>query len=230
MLKIFVWVDAAARHEGVGDADGGRVSKLNADIEFIVILQKAIVNDMEDVVPIVQPILVGHLRGDMLQLVGKSVFAGHLIFPFQQSRNRVLMLRAQLPKERAAGIFPAARVGYVEHIFQPGPVARGVDKRDALAAAPDVPVHLFVPEIVPGASRRIRPLRVNHELLMIRVLVEPRGGGQKIRPALAAAGDLRRRVLGHLRVCLHLAWHVVIPSFLDSRYIKRATFRLLFVI
>jgi hypothetical protein len=42
------------------------------------------------------------------------------------------MLRAKLPKIRAAGKLPAAGVGNVENIFEARPVAAAVDERDAL--------------------------------------------------------------------------------------------------
>ena len=116
MLKSFVGVDAAAFHQHVGDAYRSGLPKCHAYVKFIVILQKAIVNVVEDVAPVVHPVFVGHLRGDLLELFGKAVRAGNLIFAFQHGRDRSLMLLPQLPKERAAGIFPAARVRDVEHI------------------------------------------------------------------------------------------------------------------
>ena len=104
-------------------------------------------------------------------------------------------------------MLPAAGIGYVEHIFEPGVVAAGVDERDALAPAPDIAPHGLVPEIVVRAGRGLRALGVDHKLLMVGVLVEPRGGGEKTRPRLQAAGELLGRLVGHLRVELQFIWH-----------------------
>ncbi|MFT9076751.1 hypothetical protein [Ethanoligenens sp.] len=159
------------------------------------------------------PIFVHQLSGDLLQLVGKTLFAGNLVFLFQRRRNRILMLRAVLPKERVSGIVPASRVGNVKDVPDSRPIAGGVDERNPLAAAPDVPVHFFVPKLIPGAGCRFGPLGVDHELLMIRIFVEPRGGFQKIRPAFMTGGDLRRRVVGHLCQSRYRAWHIENPPF-----------------
>jgi hypothetical protein len=87
-------------------------------------------------------------------------------------------------------------------------------------------MHFLVPKLISGAGRSVRALRINHELLMIRILVEPRGGFQKIRPAFVTGGDLHRRVVGHLCQNRYRAWHIEIPPFglLDK---KRTARRLL---
>ena len=38
MLKVFVRVEAAAGHEGVGDADGSGISELHSDVKIIIFL------------------------------------------------------------------------------------------------------------------------------------------------------------------------------------------------
>ncbi|MPM35303.1 hypothetical protein SDC9_81893 [bioreactor metagenome] len=131
---------------------------------------------MGDVVLMLLPIFVCHLSGNMFQLIGKALFAGNFILLFQRRRNCVLMLRAVLPKVRAAGIFPAARIGNIKDIPNSRPVAGRVDERDSLAAAPDIPAHFFVPDLISGTGRRVGTLGVDHELFVVRILVEPRGG------------------------------------------------------
>ncbi|WP_233452781.1 hypothetical protein [Caproicibacter fermentans] len=182
---------------------------------------------MKNIVLMLLPIFVCQLSGDLLQLIGKTFFAGNLVFLFQRRRNRVLMFRAVLPKVRAAGIFPAARIGNIKDVPDSRPVAGCVDERNPFAAAPDVPAHFFVPDLITGAGHRVGALGVDHELLMVRILVEPRGCPQKIRPAFMTGGDLRRRAVGHLRQSLHITRHIEIPpsSVLDK---KRTARRLLF--
>ncbi|WOC31648.1 MULTISPECIES: hypothetical protein [Caproicibacterium] len=174
---------------------------------------------MENVVLMIFPILLCHLSGDLLQLVGKALFAGNLIFLLQRRRNRVLMLQMVLPKERAAGIFPAgrrlpfARVGNIKDIPDFWPVAGSVDERNPLAAAPDIPAHFFVPKLISGAGRRVGALGENYELLVIWIFVKPRGGFQKVRPVCMTGGNLRRRAVGHLRQSLHIIRHSKNPPF-----------------
>lgn len=117
------------------------------------------------------PILSGQPGGHALKLVGKPLFAGYLIAPLQRLQHRPHVFLFKLPKVRAAGLFPAARVCHIEHIPQPGLVAAGVDERDALAAAPDVPAHALVPELVFGAGGGGGALGIDHKLFVEWVLV-----------------------------------------------------------
>ncbi len=106
MLKVFIRFQPTAGQNRVGGAYGCGASELCSDVELIIFFQKAAVNDVEDVVLMVLLIFVRQLSGNLFQLVGKAFFAGNLIFLFQSRRNRVLMLRAVLPKERNGGNFP----------------------------------------------------------------------------------------------------------------------------
>jgi len=117
------------------------------------------------------PILPGQPGGHALKLVGKALFAGDLIAPLQRLQHRPHVFLLKLPEVRAAGIFPAARVGHIEHIPQPGLVTAGVDEGDALAAAPDIPAHALVPELIFGAGGGGGALGVDHKLFVEGVLV-----------------------------------------------------------
>ncbi|WP_228725034.1 hypothetical protein [Caproicibacter fermentans] len=168
---------------------------------------------MENVVLMLLPIFIRQLSCNLFQLVGKTFFAGDFILPFQRRRNRVLMLWAILPKVRTAGIVPASRVGNIKYVPDSRLVAGGVDERDPPAAAPDIPAHFVVPDLITGTGRCVGPLGENHELFVIRILVEPRVGFQKICPTFMAGGDLRRCVVGHLCQSLHITWHSETPPF-----------------
>jgi hypothetical protein len=213
MFKVFVGFQPAAGQNRVGDADGCGASELHSDVELIIFLQKAAVNGVENIVLMLLPIFVRQLSGDLFQQVGKTFFAGNGVLLFQRRRNRVLMLRAILPKVGAARIFSAARVGNVKDVPDFRSVAGSVDERNPLAAAPDIPAHFLVPKLISGTGRCVGALGENHELLMVWVFVEPGGGFQKIRPAFVTGGDLRCRVVGHLCQSLHITRHIENPPF-----------------
>ncbi|MBR6862311.1 MAG: hypothetical protein IKM73_13415 [Acidaminococcaceae bacterium] len=63
----------AAGQQGVGGTDDGGVSERCSDVEIIIFFQEGPVNDAEDVILIVVPILVHKLRGDGFQLFRKAV-------------------------------------------------------------------------------------------------------------------------------------------------------------
>ena len=52
----------------------------------------------------------------------------------------------------------------------------------AAAAAPDIAPHFLIPEVVLRAGGGLRALHIDHELLVVGVLIQPCGGGQERRP------------------------------------------------
>ncbi|MCY1714898.1 hypothetical protein OUY18_11615 [Caproiciproducens galactitolivorans] len=182
---------------------------------------------MKNVVLMLLPIFVRQLSGDLLQLVGKTFFAGNLILLFQCRRNHVFIFRMVLPKERAAGIVPASRVGYIEDVPDSRLVAGGVDERNTSTAAPDIPAHFFVPKLITGTGRRIGALGIDHELLMVRIFVEPGGSFQKVRPAFMTGGDLHRRFLCDLLAGLQFCRHIfTTPSCYSNEFYNKTQHKL----
>ena len=167
----FLRLQPAAGQQGVGGADHGGVSEGRAHVEIIIIIQERPVNDTEDVVLIVVPILVHKLGGDAFKLFRKPMFSGNIEAALQGGGHSVIVFVLIRPKIRAAGLLPAAGIGYVEHILDFRIVAAGVDERDALAPAPDIAPHGLVPKIIVSAGRGLRALGVDHKLLMVGVLV-----------------------------------------------------------
>lgn len=202
MLKVVLRLQPAPRHQRIGDADGGGVSERHSDVEIIILLKERIFNDVKNVALMVVPVFVGKLRGDLFKLIGKIAVAGNVIIAFQHGGHGVAVFWAIIPQIDAAGIVSAACVGYVEHIAQAGLIAGGVDDGYTFAAAPDIALHFLVPKIIFRAGCGFGTLCVDHELFIVRVFIEPRGGGQKVRPRNMTAGELRCRVVCHLRVGL----------------------------
>ena len=100
------------------------------------------------------------------------------------------MLRAVFPEIRAAGALRGTSIRYIEHIFQLRSIPGVVDEGDALCAPANITPHSLVPQFVVRAGRGFGALGVDHELLVVGVLIQSGCGGQKICPALIAAGDL----------------------------------------
>ena len=66
--------------------------------------KRAPVNDTEKVLPVIVPVSLRQLIGDLFQLFRKSVFAGDAIASLQSGGHGLLMLRAVLPQPGAAGV------------------------------------------------------------------------------------------------------------------------------
>lgn len=215
MLEILVCIQSAAGHQGVGDADGGGGLKLDFDVEFIVLLQERTVNDVAEVLLMLVPILTRQLSGHIGELLGKIV-TGNTVVALQHGRHRPDVLFLQLPQPGGAGMFTGPGVGNIEHIAQAGPVAGIVHQSDPLGAAPYIPPHFFVPQIVLGAGGGVRALGVNHHLFMEWVFVEAGGSSEKGCPFFPAAHKPGRYLFGHLPVKFSFGWH----GFLSSLHVK----------
>ena len=153
------------------------------------------------------PVFLCKLFGCRLHLLDNTIVAGHVVAPLQRSGNSFLMLRAELPEVHGARALPFSGVGHVKDVPQLRLLAACVYKGNAGGAAPDKSPHLFVPEVILCAGGRIRPLGMNHDLLVIGILIKPRRCAQKLRPALVAACELPLRCVCHLPVRLIFTRH-----------------------
>ena len=79
--------------------------------------------------------------------------------------------------------------------------------------------HLDVEFIIFGAGCCIRPLRMNHDLLMIGVLIQTRGCHQEGLPAFQSSRQLALRLLRHAAIFLQFTCHRLV---LLSRPFTRA--------
>ena len=206
MLKIIAGVQSTARHKSVGGADGSGISECNLYVIIIILLKEGIGKDAEDVTAVVVPVFGYEFRCNLFQLVGKTFFTGHTEAVLQICGNRVVMLVFIFPKIEAAGIFPAACIGNIKHIFEPWIIAAGVKERNPFGATADISAHLFIPKVVIGTGGCVRLLSENHQLLMERIFVQPPHCFKERRPFTEAARNLSCGGVCHLRVKLQFAW------------------------
>ena len=158
MVEVAFRLQSTPGQQRVGNADRCGISELHSDVKFIIAFQKAPVNDVENVLFVFHPILADKLGGDAFKLFRQVVFRRRAKPLGERLGHRCLMLRAKLPQEGVAGIFPQAGVGNIKHIPKPGLFAGIVHKSDALGTAPHIPAHGVVPEVVFRAGRCVRAL------------------------------------------------------------------------
>ena len=170
-VKVGILYQPAPGQQGVGGADGGCVEKCHAFVIVMIPLQIRSVNDAEDVLLVGKEIFCDFDGGNLLQLFCDSAIIGNGKLFLQSGRNCLLMLRAVFPEIGAAGAFRGAGIRYIEHIFQLRSVPGVVDQGDAFRAPSNIAPHPLVPQFVIRAGGSVGPLGVDHELLMVRVLV-----------------------------------------------------------
>lgn len=170
-------VQSAPGQQCVFQADGGRFAKGRTDVKLIIAVKKTAVNDVEDVPLMRIPIGLAELVGDVTDLLPHSLRGGDRIAAFQSSCGSGLVALGHFPLEGRSGLRSCAGVRHIKDIPQSGRIAGWVDQRDALRAATHIPPHDALPQIVFRTGGRIRALRVDYELLMVRVLVQPGSGG-----------------------------------------------------
>ena len=176
MVEIALRLQPAAGHEGVGDADGGGIFELYFDVKLIIFLQKGIVNDIEEVPPMLRPVFLCQFSGHIGELFCK-VIPSNAIGTLQHGRHGIHVPLLQLPQPWGAGVFTGSGIGNIKDITKSRSVPGIIHQSDALGAAPDIPAHSFIPQLIFGAGGGFRALCVDHQLLMKRVLVKAGGGG-----------------------------------------------------
>ena len=152
---------------------------MDADGIVIIRRQERSVNDVENVLPVVVPILGGQGRGDDLQLLHKAAVAGDPIGLLQgRGHCRQVRLR-QRPQPGRTALPPGAGVGDVKDIPQRWAVSAVIHKGNTSRPALDVPPHAVVPKVIRRTGCSVRPLGVDHELIQIRILIKPGSSLQK---------------------------------------------------
>ncbi|WP_251352563.1 hypothetical protein [Hominisplanchenecus murintestinalis] len=148
------------------------------------------------------PVFVCKMGSYFFKLVGKAQGTGNPVGLLQCRRDRRFMFRLVLPELEAAGVFTSAGIGNIKYITQPWPVPAVINKGDPLGAAPHIPPHGLVPEVIIGTGCGIGPLGKDHELLREGIFIQAGGGSEKRCPLLKAAGQSGRLILGHRRIVL----------------------------
>ena len=202
MLEVVLRLQSAAAHKGVGSADSCGGSELDSYVEIIILLQKRIIKDVEKITLVLIPVFIRKLGSNRFQLLPQAVGVGNLVSTFQHGRDAVRMLRTKLPQPDGTGVFQTASIRYIENISELGFVTSGINECDAFGTTAHISTHGLVPDVILSASSGVGPLGMDHDLLVVGVLVQPCGGGEKIRPSLIASGELPGGFFRHLAVCL----------------------------
>ncbi len=211
MLKPCFRAESASTEQRVFQTYGGSFAKGCAYVKLIISFQVAAVNDAEDFLLMILPIVLREHRGNAVNLPRQPSRSGNIVTAFQRGFSGSLVVLMDGPLCDCPGVVPRTRIRYVEHIPQFGGVACRVNQGNALGPPADIPAHGLVPKGILRAGRCVRPLSVDHELFMIGIFVQSCGSDQEPCPRLVAAGDLSGRVMGHLHVGLGCALHRVAP-------------------
>ena len=190
MLEVILRVKTAASHEGVGDADRSGIFEYHFDVVIIIFLQKGILNDVENIPFVILPVFCGKSVCDPFKLISETIFSRYIKSLFQSCGNSILVFTSIAPEPHGNSIFFSSGIGNIKDIAQSRTVAAGINQGDSLGAATHIPFHVLVPEVILGTGSSVRTLCVDHQLFVIRVLVEPCGCFKKSRPALIASCNL----------------------------------------
>ena len=135
VLKVLPWIKSTARHERVGDAGSGCLSKGRPNVKFIVLLKERSVNDTEDVTLVLLPVIRSRFLRDVFDLMHKAVIGSNAEARCKRLRDCLLMVRLQLPKVWIPRGCAPAGVRNVKHIADIHLTARHRKKRDSLRTA-----------------------------------------------------------------------------------------------
>lgn len=120
----------------------------------------------------ISPIGQRLLAGNLIDLLGEGHRRIRIKILFQHFPDGLLRPLGQPPGLHVSGVTACAGVRYIKDIAHTHSARTGCQQRNALGAAPDVPVHGIVPEIVLGTGRCIRALGIDQQLIAEGVLVQ----------------------------------------------------------
>ena len=120
-------------------------------------------------------------------------------------------IAGDLPGTDIDGVLPGACLRDIENIPQAQGTLVKLQQSDALIAAVDIAVHGVVPKVIFGAGGGIGPLRVDQQLILVIVFVEPCRSGEERRPFTVISRDFPGSFVCHLGIGLYFCGHVFTP-------------------
>ena len=94
------------------------------------------------------------------------------VAPLQILDDCVFVLPAHFPNVGGSGIGTSAGIRNVKQIAHTDAFTAVIQDGNAHRPPFDIPVHLFIPDLIAGHSGGIRPLQIDSDLLIIGILVK----------------------------------------------------------
>ena len=160
------------------------------------------------------PVVHDVLHRDFFKLTCKPAIGGNLIFLFQQRTDSRAVFLVYRPYKRRTGIFAHPRIGSIKDVMIARRIARHIQQRNALCAAPNIPPHRLIPDFIAGAGGRVRTLCINHQLVVKAIFIYVRSRRQKSVPIFPIGGDLPHGLPGKLHIIFQFC-HLIAPAFLS---------------
>ena len=151
------------------------------------------------------PVIHSKPESGIFNLVGQPAVT------FQSLRNRIRVSFFHSPELNITGIGARSGVRNIENIADFRVISRIVKQCNSGRTAPHVPSHAAIPRLVIRAGSRVGTLGVDHELLMVRIFVQPCRRCQKCLPAFSAVCEHPLSSDGKLRESLVFSRHSVPP-------------------
>lgn len=211
-LEVFLRPVDAPAEQRVSSAGGYCVPEESLDAVIIILCHPASGKDAGQLLLMFVPVFRRKVIRNLFQLFFQQRHGGPKAEGFRQigfQRGEMFLLYP--PEVHGPGGTAGAGIRNVKYVPQAGAVPTGIYQCNALGAALHIPAHPVVPEIVSGAGRCIRALGVNHELILIGILVQPGRAAQETLPRFLIRSGHEGGAFGHLRVILGLFVHLIPP-------------------
>ena len=160
------------------------------------------------------PVVHDVLHRDFFELTRKPAISRNIVFLFQHRADSCAVFLVYCPHKRRTGIFSHPRIGSIKDVMITRCIARHIQQRDALCAAPDIPPHRLIPDFIAGAGGCVRMLCINHQLVVKVIFVYVRSRRQKRAPCFPIGGDLPRGLPGKFHIIFQFC-HLIAPAFLS---------------
>ena len=114
VFKVVFRFQSAAKHQGITDADLSGIAESCSNVVFIILFQKRILKDAEDIPAVILPIFPCQLGRHSLQLSGKAFARRNTVIFLQHGGNNRNMFLPQFPQVQASEIGPGSGIRDIE--------------------------------------------------------------------------------------------------------------------
>ena len=215
MLKVFIRIRHTAGINHICDTHCRCISKRCSCVKFIISFQITFCNDVEELLTVFLPVIIGELSGNPINLRIQCVSQCRNTKCFFQSfLHRWYIFILHFPQINRTGVSSGSGVRNIKNIFESRLVSAVIQQCDTFRTTFYIAIHFVIPKVIFRTSRSIRSLCMNHQLLMVRIFIKTTGSCQKRSPSLPASSDLTGGIFRHSCIIRCLRCHQHPPIFI----------------
>ena len=172
-FRVQIRNHSASRLQDEGCTEHRGVQEGFPDLTVIVPGETRTVNAVDDVLHMSVHIFGHSFHSDDFQFVAKIIHRRRIVCAVQGIHYGFGVTFIEFPDLNRSGMQKLTGIRNVKNITQLHAIVSRIQQSNALCTASDIAVHDIIPHIIAGTGRCFRPLRIDQQLIIECVFVEP---------------------------------------------------------